>query len=183
MTFFKRINTITKPFIKNSVFRYSHHRYPEPYYLSQGERNIRQQKIIINLLGDFEYVDTASWEIYTFAQEKHLPSANIVYHDKMLKDLLFNNYSQFIVNRCYNMSCNNLLRLNQSIINLLRLNQSIISSGTNFKLYNLYVIPNATNRFTTNNFIKNCDESKIIIYPLESSVENKRRDINILIDN
>ena len=92
MTFFKRINTITKPFIKNSVFRYSHHRYPEPYYLSQGERNIRQQKIIINLLGDFEYVDTASWEIYTFAQEKHLPSANIVYHDKMLKDLLFNNY-------------------------------------------------------------------------------------------
>lgn len=178
MTFFKRINIKIIPFIKNNIVRYSHHyqdRYRESFYLPQ--------QIIINLLGEEKSVDSASWEIYTFAQEKHLPSANIVYHDKMLKDLLFNNYSQFIVNRCYNMSCNNLLRLNQSIINLLRLNQSIISSGTNFKLYNLYVIPNATNRFTTNNFIKNCDESKIIIYPLESSVENKRRDINILIDN
>ena len=171
MTFFKKINTITKPFIKNSIFRYSHDRYPEPYYLSQGERDIRQKKILINLLGDFEYVDTASWEIYTFSQDNYLPSANIVYHDKMLNDVLYNNYLQFIVNRCYNMSCNNLLRLNQSII----------SSGTNFKLYNLYVIPDATNRFTTNNFIKKCDKSKIIIYPLSAPVENKRRDINILI--
>ena len=172
MTFFKKINTITKPFIKNSVFRYSHHRYPEPYYLSQGERDIRPKKILINLLGDFEYVDTASWEIYTFSQDNSLPSANIVYHDKMLNDVLYNNYLQFIVNRCYTMSC----------VNLLRLNKSIMYSGTNLKQYNLYVIPDATNRFTTNNFIQKCDKSKIIIYPLSAPVENKRRDINILID-
>lgn len=171
MAFFKRINTITNPFIKNSVSRYSHHRYPEPYYLSQVKKDISPKKIIINLLGDFEYVDTASWEIYTFSQDNQLPSANIVYHDKMIKDVVYNNYLQFIVNRCYTMSCNNLLRLNQSII----------YSDTNWKQYNLYVIPNATNRFITCNFIKNCDKAKIIIYPLASSEENKRRDINILI--
>ena len=165
MTFLKRINTKIRPFIKNSVFSYSYHRhYQEVYYLPQ--------QIIINLLGDFEHVNTASWEIYTFAQEKQLPSANIVYHDKMLKDLLYNNYLQCIVNRCYTMSC----------INLLSLNQSIKYSDTNWKQYNLYVIPNSTNRFTTSNFIQNCEEAKIIIYPLASPEENKRRDINILID-
>jgi hypothetical protein len=162
MTFLKRINTNISPFIKNGIFRYFHH---------HSLINIPRPKIIINLLGDFEYVDIASWEIYTFAQDKKLPSANIVYHDKMIKDILYNNYLQFIVNRCYNISCNNLFVLNQQIM----------YSETNWKQYNLYVIPNATNRFTTCNFIKNCDKEKIIIYPLEAPEENKRRDINILI--
>ena len=163
MTFFKRINTSIRPLINNCIFRYSHH---------HSLTNIPRHKIIINLLGDFEYVDIASWEIYSFSQEKYLPSANIVYHDKMIKDILYNNYLQFIVNRCYNISCNNLLKLNQNIM----------YSKKDWKQYNLYVIPNATNRFTTCNFIKNCDKEKIIIYPLASSEENKRRDINILID-
>lgn len=169
MTFFKRINTKITPFIKNDIFRYSHHyqdiqhHYSDAFYLPQ--------KIIINLLGDFEYVDTASWQIYTFAQDKHLPSANIVYHDKMLKDILYNNYSQFIVNRCYNMSCDNIMTLNKKILN----------TNTNWKPYNLYVIPHAKNRFTTCNFIRNCNRTNFIVYPLAASEETKRRDINILI--
>ena len=165
MTFFKRININIKPFIKNCIFRYSHHyqdRYRESFYLPR--------QIIINLLGDFEYVDTASWEIYTFAQKKYLPSANIVYNDKILKDIFYNNYSQFIVNRCYNMSCDNIILLNKKILN------------TNWKPYNLYVIPEAKNRFTTCNFIRNCNRTNFIVYPLAASEETKRRDINILID-
>ena len=76
-----RLITNIRPFIKNGTFRYSHHDsqhyYLEPYYLSQKERDIksllgeeRTQKIIINLLGEYESVDKASWEINTFAQEK-----------------------------------------------------------------------------------------------------------------
>ena len=171
MTFFKRINIKITPFIKNGIFRYSHHyqdRYRESFYLPR--------QIIINLLGDFEYVDTASWEIYTFAQEKYLPSANIVYHDKMLKDILYNNFLQFIVNRCYNMSCDNIILLNKKILN------TNTNTNTNWKLYNLYVIPDAKNRFTTCNFIQNCNRPNFIVYPLAASKETKRRDINILID-
>lgn len=166
MIFLKRINAKIRPSIKNGIFRYSHHyqdRYRESFHLPR--------QIIINLLGDFEYVDTASWEIYTFAQEKHLPSANIVYHDKMLKDILYNNYSRFIVNRCYNMSCDNIILLNKKILN----------TNTNWKPYNLYVIPDVKNRFTTCNFIRNCNRTNFIVYPLSASEENKRRDINILI--
>jgi hypothetical protein len=175
MTFFKRINTKIRPFINKDIFRHSHHyqdnqysdiqhHYSKGFYLSQ--------QIIINLLGDFEYVNTASWEIYKFAQYKQLPSANIVYHDKMLKDILYNKYSQFVVNRCYNMSCDNIILLNQKILN----------TNLNWKPYNLYVIPNAKNRFTTCNFIQNCNRTNFIVYPLAASEETKRRDINILID-
>lgn len=167
MTFLKRINMKIRPFMNNNIVRYSHH-YQDHY---QKSFNL-PPKIIINLLGDFEYVNTASWEIYTFAQEKHLPSANIVYHDKMLKDILYNNYLQFIVNRCYDMSCDNLILLNKNIIN----------TNTNWKPYNLYVIPDVKNRFTTCNFIRNCNKPNFIVYPLAASEENKRRDINILID-
>jgi hypothetical protein len=167
MTFFKRINIKITPFIKNNIVRYSHHyqdRYRESFYLPP--------KIIINLLGEQKYVDSASWEIYTFAQEKYLPSANIVNHDKMLKDILYNNYLQFIVNRCYNMSCDNIILLNKKIM----------TTNSNWKPYNLYVIPDAKNRFTTCNFIQNCNKPNFIIYPLAASEETKRRDINILID-
>ena len=168
MTFLKIINTKIRPSIKNGIFRYSHHykdRYRESFHLPR--------QIIINLLGDFEYVDTASWEIYTFAQEKYLPSANIVYNDKMLKDILYNNYLQFIVNRCYNMSCDNVILLNKKIMNTNRA----------WKPYNLYVLPDAKNRFNTCKYIQNCSLSSCIIYPLAASEENKRRDVNILIDN
>lgn len=172
MTFFKRINTIlnTKitPFINNGIFRYSHHHSLQDDYL----KIIPKPKIIINLLGNFEYVDTASWEMYIFAQEKQLPSANIVYHNKMLKDILYNNYLQFIVNRCYNMSCEEVLFLNNKIM----------ESSLNWKPYNLYVMPNAKNRFTKCDFVENCNCANIIIYPLAASEENKRRDINILIN-
>ena len=167
MTFFKRINIKIIPFIKNNIVRYSHHyqdRYRESFYLPQ--------QIIINLLGEEKSVDSASWEIYTFAQDKQLPSANIVYHDKMLKDILYNNYSQFIVNRCYDMSCDNIILLNQKIIN----------TNRGWKSYNLYVIPHTKNRFTTCDFIRNCNRTNFIVYPLAASEETKRRDINILID-
>ena len=165
MTFFKRINTITPHFIKNGIFRYSHHiHYPENFYFTQ--------KIIINLLGDRKSVDTASWEINTFAQEKSLNTSNIVYYNEMLKNMIRkNNFLNFIVNRCYDMSCHELLLLNKNIIN----------TNQNWKLYNLYVIPDATNRFTTRNFIQNCKHTEFIIYPLAAPKENKRRDINILI--
>ena len=79
---------------------------------------------------------------------------------------------QFIVNRCYNMSCQNLLYLNNDIIN----------TNKEWIPYNLYVIPNVTNRFVTCDFIRNCHHSKCIIYPLAASEENKRRDISLLLE-
>jgi hypothetical protein len=162
-----RLTTKITPFIKNGIFRYSHHlHYPEDFYFPQ--------KMIINLLGDRKSVDTASWEINTFAQEKSLNTSNIVYYDEMLKNMIRkNNFLNFIVNRCYDISCHELLLLNENIIN----------TNQNWKLYNLYVIPYATNRFTTRNFIQNCKHIDFIIYPLAAPKENKRRDINILICN
>ena len=142
MTFLKIINTKIKPSINNSIFRYFHHyhdNYKESFYLPQ--------QIIINLLGEYKSVDTASWEIKSFAQEKSLNTSNIVYYNEMLKNMIRkNNFLNFIVNRCYDMSCHELLLLNENIIN----------TNQNWKLYNLYVIPDATNRFTTRNFIQNC---------------------------
>ena len=176
MTFLKRMNTILntnmRQFIKNSTFRYSHHRnYPEDFYYPQKDKDITQ-KIIINLLGDEKSVDVASWEIKSFAQEKFLNTSNIVYYNEILTALLRkNNFLNFIVNRCYNMSCDNISYLNNDIIN----------TNKNWKPYNLYVIPDATNRFTTCNFIQNCHQTDFIIYPLAAPEENKRRDINILI--
>ena len=103
-----------------------------------------------------------------------LNTSNIVYDSKMLNTILYkNNFLNFIVNRCYNMSCDNLSYLNHDIIN----------SYEKWKPYNLYVIPHATNRFTTCNFIQNCKKSEFIIYPLAALKENKKRDINILICN
>ena len=173
MTFFKRINTIlnTKisPFINNCIFRYYHHHSLHDDYLKNIPKT--KTKIIINLLGDFEYVNTASWEMYFFSQEKQLPSANIVHHDKMLKDILYNNYLQFIVNRCYSMTCEQVLYLNQNIM----------KSKTNWQPYNLYVMPDAKNNVVTCDFIQKCSHSKFIIYPLAATAENKRRDINKLI--
>ena len=170
MTFFNRINTKIRPFIKNNIFRYSHHRhyqdnYQESFYLPQP--------VVINLLGEQKYVDTASWEIKGFAQEKSLNTANIVYDDEILRSfLLGHNILNFIVNRCYNMSCENVILLNKKIINTNRA----------WKPYNLYVLPDAKNRFITCNYIRDCDRINFIIYPLAASQENKRKDINILID-
>ena len=174
MTLFKRINTITKPFIKNSVFKYSHHySFTEIYVNHNTKAYIPQKNIIINLLGDRKSVDEASWEIKSFAQEKSLNTANIVYNNDMLLDIIYkNNFLQLIVNRCYNMSCDKLLYLNQDIIH----------SDRNWISYNLYVMSEATNRFTTCNFIRYCSSTNIIVYPLAASEENKRRDIHILIN-
>ena len=87
--------------------------------------------------------------------------------------LLGDNILQFIVNRCYNMSYQNLLYLNNDIIN----------TNKAWKPYNLYVLSEAKNRFTTSKYIQNYNRSNIIVYPLASTEENKRRDINILIDS
>ena len=84
-----------------------------------------------------------------------------------------NNLLNFIVNRCYNMSCDNVILLNKKIMNTNRA----------WKPYNLYVLPDAKNRFNTCKYIQNCSLSSCIIYPLAASEENKRRDVNILIDN
>ena len=176
MTFLKRMKTILntniRPFIKNGTFRYSHHRhYPEDFYYPQKDKDITR-KIIINLFGDRKSVDEASWEIKSFANKKFLNTSNIVYYNEILTALLRkNNFLNFIVNRCYNMSCDNISHLNNDIIN----------TNKNWKPYNLYVIPHATNRFTTCNFIQNCHQTDFIIYPLAAPEENKRRDINILI--
>ena len=170
MTFF---TTKIRPFIKNCIYRYSHH-YQDHYQHHYQEAHYLPQKIIINLLGESESVDTASWEIRTFAQEKSLQTANIVYNMEILRSfLLGHNILNFIVNRCYNMSYQNLLYLNNDIIN----------TNKAWKPYNLYVLPEAKNRFTTSKYIQNYDQSKFIIYPLAASEETKRRDINILIDN
>jgi hypothetical protein len=178
MTFIKiintRLNTNIKPFINNGTFRYSHRHsltniptYTIPTY------TIPTNKIIINLLGEQKSVDTASWEIKSFAYERSLHTANIVYDTTILNHfLLKKTILQFIVNRCYNMSCQNLLYLNHDIIN----------TNTAWIPYNLYVLPDAKTRFTTCNYIRNCNHSNIIVYPLAASEENKRRDINILID-
>jgi hypothetical protein len=181
MSFFTRIRKFNN---NNNIFRYSHHHhYPEAYYLSQQERDIRSllgeqevvnttQKIIINLLGEQNSVDKASWEIKSFAKEKSLNTANIVFDNEILRILLCkNNFLQFIVNRCYNMPCNKVLLFNDATVN-----------RTDWKPYNLYVIPDATNRFTTCKFIQKCDRANFIIYPLAASEEIKRRDIKILFD-
>ena len=180
MTFFKRINTIlnTKitPFINNNILRYYHHHSLHDDYLTNisktniSKTNILRTNVVINLLGDFESVNKASWEINSFAQEKSLHTSNIVYNSEMLRTILYkNNFLQFIVNRCYDMSCNEVVLLSETIIN------------RNWQPYNLYVIPDATNRFTKCSFVENCNCENFIIYPLASSEENKRRDINILI--
>ena len=178
MTFFRRINTITKPFINNGTFCYSHH--DSQHYLKSIPMynilmyTIPKDKIIINLLGEQKSVDTASWEIKSFAYERSLHTANIVYDTTILNHfLLKKTILQFIVNRCYNMSCHELTLLNENIIN----------RNVNWKPYNLYVIPEATNRFNTRNFIQNCENAEFIVYPLAATEENKRRDINFLIDS
>ena len=171
MTFFKIINTKIRPFINNGIIRYSHH-YQDHYHYQ--EACYLPQQIVINLLGEQKSVDTASWEIKTFAKEKALNTANIVYDREILRSLILgNNILQFIVNRCYNMSYQNVLYLNHDIINTNRA----------WKPYNLYVLSDAKNRFNTSKYIQNYDQSKIIIYPLAASEDIKRRDINILIDN
>ena len=176
MTFFNRIipilNTKISTFINNGIFRYSHHHSLQDDYLKIiPKTNIPRTNIIINLLGDFESVDKASWEIKSFAQEKSLYTSNIVYDNEILRIIFFRNYFlQFIVNRCYNISCDKLLLINNDI------------RDSNWIPYNLYVMPNAKNRFTKCDFLENCNCANIIIYPLAASDENKRRDINILIN-
>ncbi len=168
MSFFTRLNTKITPIMNKCIFRYYHHHDLTiiPNY------TIQKNTIIINLLGDRKSVDTASWEINSFAQEKSLNTANIVYEHGMLQALIRkNNILQFIVNRCYNMSCQHVLYLNNDIIN----------TNKNWVPYNLYVMPDAKNRFNTCDFIRNCNHSNIILYPLAASEESKRRDINILI--
>ena len=181
MTFIKiintRLNTNITPFINNGIFRYSHRHsltniptYTIPTY------TIPTNKIIINLLGEQKSVDTASWEIKSFAYERSLHTANIVYDTTILNHFLFKKtILQFIVNRCYNMSYQNLLYLNNDIIN------TNTNTNRTWIPYNLYVLPDAKTRFFTCNYIRNYDHSDIIVYPLAASKENKRRDINILI--
>ena len=174
MTFFKMINTKMKPIINNFIFRDSHHHsLPKIYVNLDTTSYIPRRNIIINLLGEKKYVDTASWEIQSLAKEKILPTANIVFDRDIINRMLYNNYIEFIVNRCYNMSCDNLIYLNKYIE----------MTNTYWKQYNLYVLPDATNRFNTCQFIKNCKQIEFIVYPLSASEENKRRDIHILIDN
>jgi hypothetical protein len=169
MPFLKIMNK-QKPFI-NDIFRYSHHR-----CLTDIPKNIHSvpsNYTIINLLGSQKSVDKASWEIKSYAVEKSLFTANIVCDTGILQNLLAkNNNLQFIVNRCYDMSYQNLLYLNHDII----------QTNPDWQLYNLYVMPHATNRFTTCNFIRNCSDSNIIVYPLAAPEEKKRRDIHILIE-
>lgn len=174
MTFFKMINTKMKPIINNFIFRDSHHHsLPKIYVNLDTTSYIPRRNIIINLLGEKKYVDTASWEIQSLAKEKILPTANIVFDRDIINRMLYNNYIEFIVNRCYNMSCDNLIYLNKYIE----------MTNTYWKQYNFYVLPDATNRFNTCQFIKNCKQIEFIVYPLSASEENKRRDIHILIDN
>lgn len=178
ITFFKRINT---KITSSSIFRYSHQHSLTKFSLTKFSviNNIKRytpkhNNIIINLFGDIQYVDESSWEIQSFAKEKSLPTANIIFYNNIFQDVLNNNnYLQFVVNRCYNMNCNNLLYLNQDII----------YSNKNWIPYNLYVLPDATNRFNTCEFIRNCNKTKFIVYPLAAPIENKRRDIYILIDS
>lgn len=167
MTFFKIMNTKINPFMNNSILRYSHR-----HSLPNFQNTIIPNNIIINLLGSQKFVDEASWEIKTFAVEKSLSTANIVYDTGILQNLLLkNNY--FIVNRCYNISCQELLYLQHNIL----------KNNNDWKIYNLCVFPNATNRFNTNVYIRNNKQLNVIIYPLAAQIENKRRDIHILIDN
>ena len=93
MTFIKiintRLNTNIKPFIKNGIFRYSHrHSLTNiPNYIISNY-TIPTNKIIINLLGEQKFVDTASWEIKSFAYERSLHTANIVYDTTILNHFL-----------------------------------------------------------------------------------------------
>lgn len=168
MTFLKIMNQ-KKPFI-NDIFRYSHHR-----CLTDIPKNIHyvpSNYTIINLLGSQKNVDKASWEIKSYAVEKSLFTANIVCDTGILQNLIAkNNNLQFIVNRCYDISCDNLSLLN---CNIMRINSS-------WQIYNLFVMPNSTNRFNKCLYISTCNKVEIIIYPLAAPEENKRRDIHILI--
>jgi hypothetical protein len=168
MSFFISTRKLVKTIMSNNIFRYCHHYQNQNHYYEQNKK-----KIVINLLGNPEFVDKASLEIKSFAQEKQLPTENIFYEHEMLHYFILKRKNlQLIINRCYNMSCQNVLYLNNDIINTNKI----------WEPYNLYVIPNVTNRFVTLNFIQNCDHSKYIIYPLSAPEENKRRDINILFE-
>ena len=135
--------------------------------------NILRTRIVVNLLGDRKSVDTASWEIYSFGQEKLLQSANIVYDGEIIKSLLLgNNILQFIVNRCYNTACYDILRINNNIIN----------TNVHWKPYNLYVMPNATSFFENCDFINYCRKPEILLYPLAATPENKREHIHAFLN-
>lgn len=143
--------------IKNCMNRYIHS--------SSSPKNT-----VINLLGNQKNVDKASWEIKSFAVEKSLHTANIVYDTGILQSLVMKN-NFFIVNRCYYMNWRRLLYLKQEIL----------KRNETSNVYNLFVF-NTTNRFYTNHFIQTNKELDMIVYPLAAPKENKRRDIHILID-
>ena len=126
MTFFKTINTKMKPLINNCILRYSHCNYLKQYHYNKYslshvlkfclDDNYFKNKKIINLLGEIDFVDEASWEIKAFADENNLMSANVIFNDNddsILHGVLKTNKTEFIVNRCYNMPCDNLIYLNQ----------------------------------------------------------------------
>ncbi len=144
--------------------RFSHH-----HSLS----NVLAKHTVVNLLGDKKSVDIASWEIYSFSQEKCLQSTNVIYDSEIIKSLLLgNNILQVIVNRCYNMACYDIITLNKNIMN----------TNVNWKSYNLYVMPNATSFFENCDFINYCKQQEILLYPLAATQENKREYIHAFLN-
>ena len=171
---FSKVSTFTKMSSFTKIVKFNkiakiNKRYDHHHCLP----DILKTHLVVNLLGKTDLVDKASREIKSFADEKLLLTTNILYNREIMNSLLSgNNILQFIINRCYNMSC----------YDIIQLNKTITSTNSIWKPYNLYVTPNMTNKFVNCDFIKKYNQTDIIIYSLSEAQDIKRRHINILIN-
>ena len=123
-------------------------------------------KIVINLFGQKKIVDYASLEIQLFSQERDRHISNVVYYPELLKKLTSKtSVNKVIINRCYNMNCNNIILLNSTIIG-------------NWKPYNLYISANCKN---INLILNECKQFNDI-YNIRSEKEIKKQQIKKIFD-
>ena len=169
-----RINNMSK------YYRYSHERsslldilnqkksklIPDENDKSYKLMNVFQTKRVINLFGEKKLVDQASLEILTFSEEKFKHIANVVYYPELLAKLTSkNSINQVVINKCYNMDCNNIILLNSTIVGM-------------WIPYNLYVVPNCINN---NSILNDCKQINGI-YNIRSEKMSKKDQINKILD-
>jgi hypothetical protein len=127
--------------------------------------DIFKTKTVLNLFGEKKIVDQASLEILTFSEEKNRHVANVVYYPKLLEKLTSKtSINQVVINKCYNMDCNNIKLLNSTIIG-------------SWKPYNLYIAPNCG---INNNILNDCQQFDDI-YNIRSEPDFKKQQIKQII--
>jgi hypothetical protein len=124
------------------------------------------EKRVINLFGEKKMVDYASLEIQFFSEEKVRNVSNVVYYPELLKKITSKtSINQVIINRCYSMTCNNILLLNSIIIG-------------DWKPYNLYISANYKNIHEITNECKQFND----IYNIRFEKEIKKEKIKKIFD-